>query len=66
MNLSPFVLALGMLAASHSYAAPAPADTPLNGVPMSDAKRLDARSQSASPVSPSKLSGVPMALAKRL
>ncbi len=66
MNLSPFVLALGLLVASQSYAAPASTDTPLSGVPMNAAKRLDARSQSASPVAPSKLSRVPMALAVRV
>ncbi len=66
MNLSPFALALGLLAASPSYAASASTDTPLTGVPMNAAKRLDARSMSASPVAPSKLSGVPMALAVRL
>ena len=66
MNLSPFALALGLLAASPSYAASATTDTPLTGVPMNAAKRLDARSQSVSPVAPSKLSGIPMARAVRL
>ena len=66
MNPSSIVLAIASLASTQTYAAATPLDTPLAGVSMSLAKRLDARSLPEVSVTPAKLSGVPMAIAARL
>ncbi len=64
MKSSALLLALSTLG-TYAHAAPGSAVTPLTGIPMNAAKRLDARAHSDGQTQAARLSGVPMAVAVR-
>lgn len=65
MHPSSLLLTLAFTLGTYAHAAPGPADSPLTGVTMNTAKRLDMRLPSDGLTQPAMLSGVPLAVAAR-
>jgi len=65
MKTSPLLLALTLMLGTYAHAAPRAPDTPVTGVSMNTAKRLDARTPPGGPKLAVSLSGVPMVVAAR-
>lgn len=65
MKSSALLLTLALTLGTYAHATPGSAETPLTGVTMNTAKRLDTRTPPGGQTLPATLSGVPMAVAAR-